>query len=138
MKCTLKEKWSHFNLKSWVTNGTKIWPVIQVIGECLSQIDSISSQFKLIFNIESSWHKYSPITWIPGQIFVPLVTQLFRSKWLHFSSSAGKGRGLHLWMEDIYSSLEASLSLLAIALLLYCLQEDSEDAVICYSGLAKT
>ena len=27
-KRTLKEKWSHFDLNSWVTAGTKIWPAI--------------------------------------------------------------------------------------------------------------
>ena len=36
-----KKKWIHFDLKSWVTGGTKIRPGFRVIGEYLSQIDSI-------------------------------------------------------------------------------------------------
>ena len=39
--CTERKKWSHFNLKSWVTCGTKIQPGFRVIGEYKSQIDSM-------------------------------------------------------------------------------------------------
>ena len=76
------KKGSHFDLKSWVTGGTEIRPGFRVIGEYLSQIESqffnwllISSQF------DSNILKLLRIS---GQILVPPVTQLFRSKWLHF------------------------------------------------------
>ena len=50
----------------------------------------IQSHF-LTLNIESMWLKYSLILLlgIPGRILVSPVTQLFRSKWLHFS--------IHYW-----------------------------------------
>ena len=158
-----KKKWSHFDLKSWVTGGTKIRPGIPSNWKLFesnwldieSQIDnlnlnngsiwlsisgqfdsqyrvnltlnigsiwlSISSQFdsqyrvNLTLNIESIWLSISSqfdsqyrvnltlniesiwllisiqfdsnifkLLGIPGRILVPLVTQLFRSKWLHF------------------------------------------------------
>ena len=55
---TGKEKWSQFDLKSWVTGGTKIRP----------EIDSIL-RVKLTLNIESIWLQYSPITQNPGSNF---------------------------------------------------------------------
>ena len=61
---TLKEKLSHFDLKSWVLTELKFyqWP-------------SISSQFD---------SNILQLLEIQGRILVPPVTQLFRSKWLHF------------------------------------------------------
>ena len=108
-----KKKWNHFDLKSWVSGGTKIRPGIptnwrifestwldiesqfdpgfRVIGEYLRQIDS---QYwgKSTLNIESNWisilsqidSNILQLFTIPGRILVPPVTQLFRSKWLHF------------------------------------------------------
>ena len=75
----LREKWSHFDLKSWVTNGTKIRPGIPSNGRIFesnwldneSQFDSMNLQ----------------LLGIPGRILFPLVTQLFRSKWFRFSFS---------------------------------------------------
>ena len=116
---SLKEKWIHFDLKSWVTGGTKIRPGIlsnltifesnwldiesQIVqltryweSYCQfdSQIESIwpSNRVNLTPNIESIWHLISSqfdsniitLLRIPGRILVPPVTQLFRSKWLHF------------------------------------------------------
>ena len=71
------KKWSHFDLKSWVTGGTKIDTRFRVIEEYLSQIDSIL-RVKLTI-----WLSIQ-LLGIPGRILVPPVTQLFRSKWLHF------------------------------------------------------
>ena len=53
-----KKKWNHFDLNSWVTSGTKIWPGIRVI-------------------------------------LVPLMAQLFRSKWLHFFFSDERNNFVH-------------------------------------------
>ena len=66
-----KKKWSHFDLKSWVTGGTKIQPRYWVsISNCLS----ISIQFD---------SNILQLLGIQGRILAPPVTQLFRSKWLH-------------------------------------------------------
>ena len=74
--CSLKEKWSHFDLKSWVTGGTKIhvnssipsnWRIFE------SKSLSLSSHFD--FNILQ-------LLRIPGRILYS--STLFRSKWLHF------------------------------------------------------
>ena len=59
---TLEEKWSNFDLKCWVIRWTKNWL-------------SISGQFN---------SNILKLLGIPGQILVPPVTQLFRSKWPHF------------------------------------------------------
>ena len=56
------KKWSHFDLKSWVTGGNKIRPGIP------------SNLAQIFFNYWES----------RGRILAPAVTQLFRSKWLHF------------------------------------------------------
>ena len=95
---TLKEKMSHYDLKSWVTGGTKIRSRIlsnQIIFESnwLSissqnyqyRVKTINIESKLDRYWESIWLKYSPISRNPGRILVPPVTQLFRSKWLNFS-----------------------------------------------------
>ena len=58
----LKEKMESFDLKSWVTGGTKFNPRFRVIGEYLNQIDSILSQFGL--NILQ-------LLRIPGRILFP-------------------------------------------------------------------
>ena len=67
--------------------GIKFDPGLRFIREYLSQIDS-QYRVKLTLNTESNWLS------IPSQfdsnilqllrILVPPVTQLFRSKWLHF------------------------------------------------------
>ena len=71
-----KKNWSHFDLKSWVSGGTKT----------RSGIPSIWKIFEWNWvDIESQF--YSNILQLPGnpgRILVPPVTQLFRSKWLHF------------------------------------------------------
>ena len=61
----------------------KFDPRFQVIGEYLSKIDSILRYY---------WHSISiqfdsnilQLLGIPGRLFVPALTQLFRSKWLNF------------------------------------------------------
>ena len=63
-----KKKWSHFDLKSWVTSGTKIRP-------------GIPSNWKIF---ESNWLSILQLLGILGRILVHPMTQLFRSKWLHF------------------------------------------------------
>ena len=80
----------------------KFDPGFQVIGEYfesnwLSISSQIDSQYrvKLTPNIESNWLSISSqldskyilqLLGIPGRIIFPPVTQLFRSKWLHFFS----------------------------------------------------
>ena len=67
---------SHFDLKSWVTCGNKIRP-------------GISRNWR---TFESSWLSITSqydsnilqLLVIAGRILFPQVTQLFRSKWLHF------------------------------------------------------
>ena len=72
----LKEKWSHFDLKSWVTSGTKRDPGFRIIWRIFeSNWLSISSQFDT--NILQ-------LLGTLGQILVTPVNQLFRSKWLLF------------------------------------------------------
>ena len=78
-----KKKLSHFNLKSWVIDGTKIRPGFRVIGEYSSQIDSIlrvnskiDSQYQIDSNV-SIWLKYSPITWNPGSNFSSASDSIF-------------------------------------------------------------
>ena len=71
-----KKKWSHFELKSWVTGRTKIRPWIPTNWRIFESIWlSISSRF--YWNILQLFR-------IPGWILVPQVTQLFRSTWLNF------------------------------------------------------
>ena len=48
-QCNDWKKWSHFDLKSWVIGGTKIWP------NFLSQTDSIFSLGAPRERIESFW-----------------------------------------------------------------------------------
>ena len=70
------KKRSHFDLKSWVTGGTKIQP-------------GIPSNWRIF---ESNWldiecqidSNIVQLLGILGRILVPPVTQLFRSKWLRF------------------------------------------------------
>ena len=71
-----KKKWSHFDLKSWVTGVTKIRPGIPSNWRIyeLNWLE-ISSQFD---------SNILQLLGIPGRILVPQVTQLFRSKWFHF------------------------------------------------------
>ena len=63
-----KKKWSHFDLESWVTGGTKIRPGVSSNGR--------------IF--ESFWLKYFPITRNLWSNFSSTSDSTFRSKWLHF------------------------------------------------------
>ena len=75
MLCPLKEKLEWF-WQSWDLGGTKIrlgipnnWRIFEPNWlDIESQFDS--NIFQLL--------------WIPGRILVPPVTQLFKSKWLHF------------------------------------------------------
>ena len=77
----LKEKMSHFDLKSWVTAcGTKIRSGI-LSNLRINWLD-IKSQLTLI--IESIWLKYSPITLNPGSNFSSASDSTFKSKWLYF------------------------------------------------------
>ena len=73
-----KKKWSHFfDLKSWVTCGNKIRPGIPS--------NSGNIWVKIHSKLESQFDSYIlQLLEIPSRILVPPVTQLFRSKWLHF------------------------------------------------------
>ena len=62
------KKFSHFDLKSESQAELKFDPGFQVIGEYLSQFDSLlrdNLTQKLTLNNESILLKYSPITWNP-------------------------------------------------------------------------
>ena len=56
-----KKKLSHFDLKNWVTGGTKIQPGIWIIGEYLSQIDSI---LRVNFNYSESLVEFQSRLWL--------------------------------------------------------------------------
>ena len=76
-----KKKWSHFNLKSWVTGETKIRPWIPSKWRIFESnwLSSLTRYW------ESIWLKYSPkLLGIQERILVSQVTQLFRSKWPRF------------------------------------------------------
>ena len=69
-----KKKWSHFDLKNWVTGGTNIQPGIPSNWRIFeSNWLDIESQFVLTLNIESIWLKYSQMT---------------RNPWSNFSSAS--------------------------------------------------
>ena len=71
-----KRKWSHFDLKSWATDEIKIRSVIPSDWRIFeSNWLLVSSQF------DSNILQLLGIT---DRILDPPVTQLFRSKWLHF------------------------------------------------------
>ena len=73
---SLVEKIESFDLKSWVTRGTKIWPGIPSKERIFeSKWLAASSQY--------NW-KILQLLGIACRILVPPVIQLFRSKWLHF------------------------------------------------------
>ena len=88
------KKWSHFDLKSWVTGGTKIQPGItsnwRMFESNWLEIENQNDNSTL--NSESIWISISSqfdsnilqLLGIPGRILVPPVTQLVRLKWLDF------------------------------------------------------
>ena len=97
MTYTLKEKWSHFDLKSWVTGGTKIRPGIPSNWRIFESI-RLKYRKNTIF-IVSNWFKYcveltqylvnstqifSNYSESRVEFLFPPLTQHFRSKWLHF------------------------------------------------------
>ena len=119
------KKWSHFDLKSWVTGGTKVRPSrLRVIGEYLNELTlnielnllSISSQigsqywFKLTLNIESnslsiSSQFNSNILQLLGtscRILVPPVTLLYWSKWHYFFSVNSRGRNKTVFEKSVH------------------------------------
>ena len=81
-----KKKWSHFDLKSWVTGGTKIRPGIPSNRRMIeSNWLDIESQILNWLSISNQFDSnILQLLGIPGRILVPPVTQLFRSKWLNF------------------------------------------------------
>ena len=79
-----KEKGSHFDLKSWVTGGIKIWPKVpsnwrifksnwldieSQINNVTLNIESICQIVNFTLNVESIWLKHSPITRNPVSNF---------------------------------------------------------------------
>ena len=89
---SLKEKWRHFDLKSLVTDGTKIRPGIPSNWRIFE-----SNWVKLCLSISSQFDSnILQLLGIPDRISVPPVTQFFRSKWLHFSFSVG------YWLQPLY------------------------------------
>ena len=85
LSAALKEKIEPFWPKKLVKSLSelKFDPGFRVIGEYMSQIDSI---LRVNFEIESSQFDSNilQLLGILGRILVPTVTQLFRLKWLHF------------------------------------------------------
>ena len=81
-------------LSHWLTVDTKIRPGISIDWRIFeSNRLSISSQFE---------SNILQLLEIPGRILVPPVTQLFRSKWLHFFSVLPKLRDSGIcWCQHI-------------------------------------
>ena len=100
-KSSLKQKkWSHFDLKNWVTGGTKIRPGIPSNWRIFeSNWLDIEKEFLNCLSISSQFDS-KILQWlgIPGRILVPPVTQIFRSKWLHFL--------FQCWGERVLASLQ--------------------------------
>ena len=72
---TERKKWSHFDLKIWVTGGTIIWPGIPSNSRIFeSNCLDIASQFN---------SNILQLLRILDRILVQPVTQIFKSKWLH-------------------------------------------------------
>ena len=95
-----KKKWSHFDLKSWVTGVTIIQPGVPSNWRIFeSNWLDIESQFELTQYTVTAYERVNlnlllissqfdsnnlQLLGIPGRILVPSVTQLVRSQWLHF------------------------------------------------------
>ena len=79
-----KKKWSHFDLKSWVTGGTKFDPGLRVIGEYLSKIDSI---LRVNFEMDSQFSVNLTRLLDLGRILVSPLTQLL-TVWMVFRTVA--------------------------------------------------
>ena len=81
-----RKKCSHFDLKFELLAELKFDPGFQVIEEYLRQIDSILGvELTIWLSILRQFNtNILQLLGILGQILVPPVTQLFRSKWLHF------------------------------------------------------
>ena len=78
-----KKKLSHFDLKSWVTDGTKIWLGIPSNWRIFeSNWLDIEAQFNLTLNIESIWLKYSSIIYTrnPGSNISSISDSTFKVK----------------------------------------------------------
>ena len=79
LKYHWKKKWSHFDLKSWVTGGSKFRPWILsnwIIFES-KWLDIESLIDNLTLNIESIWLKYYPITQNLGLNFISACDSTF-------------------------------------------------------------
>ena len=88
-----KKKWSHFDLKSWVTGGTKIRPGIPSNWRMFeSNWVDIENQFeidfhkekKLTLNVKSIWLKNSPISWNPWSNFRVILGHFDLKSWVKF------------------------------------------------------
>ena len=93
---TKRKKRSHFDLKSWVTGGTKIRPEIPSNWRIF---ESISSQF------DSNILQWLEIS---GWILVPLVTQLLGQNYSIFSFSELFGKLFDSFFRTKFSSLVSS------------------------------
>ena len=100
----LNEKMESFwpkKLSHW--GELKFYPGFRVIGEYLSQIDSTYR-----VNLTQIFSNYSEYR---GRILFPPVTQLFRSKWLHFSFSVADAEysaPFAVWSVSLFFSLLVS------------------------------
>ena len=80
-----KKKWSHFDLNTWVSGGTKIRPGIpsnwRIFESNRLDIESwLKIDYQYRVNLTQIFSTYLESV----EFLVPLVTQFFRSKWLHF------------------------------------------------------
>ena len=81
-----QKKWTHFDLKNWVTGGNKIRPGIPSNWRTFES--KPENQFQNWLSISSQFDSnILQLLVIPGRILVPPVTQLFILKWPLFSFS---------------------------------------------------
>ena len=87
--CTERKKMNHFDLKNWITGGTKIWP------KFLGQNDSIFSLSFTERKNESFWPKKFN-HWQNKNL-----TQIFKSKWLNFFASCTERKISHFDLKKL-------------------------------------
>ena len=86
---TVKEKWSHFDLKIESLTELKFDPGLEIFDQgrkfFFFRLENSTLDWSNWRLFESNWLDIeTQLLGIPGWISVPLVTQLFRSTWLHY------------------------------------------------------
>ena len=94
LRALREKKKNHFDLKNWITGGTKIWP------KFLGQNDSIFSLSFTERKNESFWPKKFN-HWQNKNL-----TQIFKSKWLNFFASCTERKISHFDLKKIETLAE--------------------------------